>query len=574
MKTADATTLLRTVAREKGAISLAVLPDEVLAPYVDRMSRYPLAIKWVVGQVALGKDINVALGDLTSSTGDVAKFCFAHVFDSLLSENARLVLYALAAYGKPLVRGVLSHASNLAVEELDAALRDLSIASLVVPTQQTKADGTIETRYELLPLTREYIYSRLQAHPQIFRPIKSRIEMVWNLIEEAERAGKQYRYSLRDMGADTEEEKVAATWAITGYQKYQAGDYDGAVEAFNRAAQTAPHFPAIYRNWATVESEAGFYEKADELMKKATRLNPHDSRLWFVWGNIEKRRQRYDRAYECLKKALELAPNDAPILGALGEVEKRRGNHESAHKLLTSALKEGAFDVPRRRHEIVCYTSLADNSRRWAESLLRDQRKEECLTKLEEAYQYAVKAAELGKDDLRAQDTLREVCLDLAIRYLNVDGLERARPYFERTIVRNPRRAKEKRSVEAACHYLADALLEANQSEEARKYYNLGRKCLSEGTRHAEHYQELAFEFSHERTNARLYHIVQGKGYGFLEFLDSSGQTAFLHFSQVIPKTSLEDFEAMKGTVFSIIPEKGDKGPVAKRARPIREVDK
>jgi LuxR family glucitol operon transcriptional activator len=141
----DAIVLLRTISREKGIEDLARLPSEVLSNYVDRMSRYPLAIKWVVGQVALGKDIDLAIADLTSSTGDVAKFCFEHIFDSLLNESSRTVLYALAAYELPLVRGVLSHISDLSAEQLDDALRDLTIASFVTPNHDKKDDGSIET---------------------------------------------------------------------------------------------------------------------------------------------------------------------------------------------------------------------------------------------------------------------------------------------------------------------------------------------------------------------------------------------------------------------------------------------
>ncbi|OFZ55449.1 MAG: hypothetical protein A3D92_19130 [Bacteroidetes bacterium RIFCSPHIGHO2_02_FULL_44_7] len=109
MSRKDAVTLLRTLAREKGADHLAKLPEDVLEAYVDRMSRYPLAIKWVVGQVALGKDLNVAVGELTSSSGDVARFCFEHIFESLLDHNAKMVLYSLAAYDRTLTRGILTH---------------------------------------------------------------------------------------------------------------------------------------------------------------------------------------------------------------------------------------------------------------------------------------------------------------------------------------------------------------------------------------------------------------------------------------------------------------------------------
>ena len=567
MNIKDAIILLRTIAKEKRVKTLVELPDSILSKYVDKMSRYPLAIKWVIGQVALGKDINIAIGDLTSSTGDVAKFCFEHIFDSLLNEEARTVLYALAANDKPITRGVLSHVSNLSPENLDIALRSLTIASLVIPAHNKSADGTIETRYELLPLTRNYIQSKLKSHPEIHRDIKNRTEMVQSLIEEADRAGRYYRYSLRDMGAESEEEKIAATWSITAYQRYQAGDYDIAVEHFNKAAQIAPNFPAVYRNWATMETEAGFYEKADELMKKATKLNSKDSRIWFVWGNIEKHRQRLDRAYGYFKKALDLSPKDAVILGSLGEVEKRRNNFENADKLLKKALKEGASDVSSRRHEIICNTSLADNLRRWSELLLRDRRSEDALNKLKESYKIASEVAKLAKDDYRAQDTFREVSLSLAYLLLHLEGLHKAKQYFEDAIVQSPRRAKEKKITAAACYKIANTLIEDGNIEEARKYYNMGRKSLLHYSNLNEHYKTLALEFSQNRSKGKLYRIIEGKGYGFLELEGQTGQTVFLHYSEVLPEISDGEFENMKDSIFSFFVEKTDKGLAAKRVR-------
>src|SRR5215831_12634220 len=330
MSKKDALVLLRTVAREKGVDDLVRMADDVLATYVEKMSCYPLAIKWVIGQVALGKDINVAVAGLTSSTGDVARFCFEYIFDSLLNENARLVLYSLAMYEKPLTLGVLSHVANLEPEALESAIRELTLASLILPTQTMVGDEAVETRYELLPLTTNYIRTKLTERPEINRLMRSRIAMVQTLIEEADKAGKAYRYSLADMGAETEEEKIAATWALTAHQKSQAGDYSGAVDALRRATQIAPNFPALYRNWAIIEAGSGFYDQADSLMKRSTNMDPNDPRLWFAWGNIEKDRQRYDKASEYMTKALVLSPNDAPILGSLGEIEKRRGNYQEA----------------------------------------------------------------------------------------------------------------------------------------------------------------------------------------------------------------------------------------------------
>lgn len=570
MNTGDSVTLLRTIAREKGVQRLAELPDNILSKYVQKMSRYPLAIKWVVGQVALGKDMNLAIGALTSSTGDVAKFCFERIFDTFLNDDARIVLYALAANDRALVRGVLSHVSNLLPQQLDTALRSLTVASLVVPAHFKSSDTSIETRYELLPLTRNYIQSRLQSHPEIYRDIKNRTEMVQNLIEEADKAGRQYRYSLRDMGAESEAEKVAATWAFTAYQKYQADDYDGSVEAFKKAAQIAPNFPAVYRNWATMESDAGFYQKADELMRKATSLDSNDSRLWFVWGNIEKRRRRYDRAYRYLKSALNLSPDDAPILGALGEVEKRRGNFEEADGLLRKALT-GSFSVSHRRHEIICHTALADNLRRWAQLLSKDRQPEGALNKLKEAFRSASKAIELGKDDIRAKNAYLAVSKDLAVLLLRLEGVDSAMPYFDSAITQKPKRWKERKINEGCCFYLAQALLRSERSDVAKKYFNLGKKALFSDSKFFGKYKELGAEFSQQRSKGKLYRVFPNHGYGFIELEGETGQTIFLHISEVLPKVSSEEFEDMKGSTLSFIVEQTEKGPQAKAARFAKE---
>lgn len=563
----DAIILLRTISKEKGIDSLMRLPDEVLSNYVNKMSRYPLAIKWVIGQVAVGKDIDSAIGGLTESSGDVAKFCFEHIFNNLLTEDAKLVLYALAANQKPLVRGVLSHLTNLPPDRLDKSLKDLTKASLIIPTQRKTVENTLETKYELLPLTCNFIQSKLQSHSDIHREIKRRTEMVQNLIEEADRAGKQYRYSLSDMGAQSDEEKIAATWANTAYQKYQAGDYDGSVEAFRRAIEIAPYFPALYRNWATMESEAGFYEKADKLMVKATKLDPNDSRLWFVWGNIEKRRQRYDKAFDYLSKALKISPNDAPILGALGEIEKRRGNFKQADILLRKAL-EGSFSVSHRRHQIICYTALADNLRRWSESLNKDRQVDETLRKLREGYEFACKAKDLDKDDYKAHYVYLQICKDYAISLLRAKGLEVAKPFFDKAITKKPQKTKERKINCICCLYLANQLINSN-IEEAKKYYNIGKKSLFPGSGLFNKYKELGLELYGDRYTGKLYDVNYNRGFGFIELNENTGQSIFVHISDFVYKITNDEFYNMKNQILSFNIEKNEKGFIAKRVRTV-----
>lgn len=563
----DAIVLLRTVAREKGIDDLVRLPDDTLGKYVHQMSCYPLAIKWVLGQVALGTDINIAVAGLTAPTGDVVKFCFEYIFDSLLTEPARMVLYSLAVFDKPLTRGVLTHVANLEPDALDSAIRDLTLASLIIPNQALTSDGTLETRYELLPLTTTYIRTKLGGSPTVNRQIQKRIEKVRHLTDEADKDGRDYRYSLFNMGAKTEEEKIAATRAQTAHQKSQAGDYAGAVDEFKRATEIAPNFPMLYRNWAIAEARFGFDEQADALMKKATSMDSSDSRLWYSWANMERDRQRYENAATYMRKALELSPNDAPILGALGEIEKRRGNYEDASILFLKSIQGSK----KQWNKLVCFTALADTLTRWGESFFRDKRAEEGLAKLRQAHQAAVTAAQLAGDDPRAKIVLADVCLSLGKRLLSLSGLDTARPYLEAAIVRNAQKYKVRRTTQYSCYLLASELLRQGKIDDAKHFYSIGLEVRLDRGRIAEVYKQLGNEFSDEITTGTLVRIVWSEGYGFLKPEAGPIDEVILRYTNVVPKISLLEFQELQGREFSFVLQPGHRGPnpEAKTARMI-----
>ena len=57
-KEKEAIYLFRQLAKDKQIASLLPLENDVIKKYVNKVSNYPLAIKWVIGQIARGRDIN------------------------------------------------------------------------------------------------------------------------------------------------------------------------------------------------------------------------------------------------------------------------------------------------------------------------------------------------------------------------------------------------------------------------------------------------------------------------------------------------------------------------------------
>lgn len=572
MSSRDAVQLLRTLAMEKGATGLAKLPEATLAGYVDRMARYPLAIKWVVGQVALGKDVEGALSNLASPTGDVARFSFERIFSYGLSDNARLVLFALASYDKPLTRGILSHLTNLVPEDLDSTLRELTIASLVIPSHVEVSDARIETQYDLLSLTRNFIRSKLMATTDVRATLQARIQALRTLLEESERASRQYSASLPYMGAQTEEEKIAATWVIAGIRKFQAQDYPGAIQAFERATQIAPHFAAAYREWASVESQAGFSDKADELIRKAAALGPKDPTIWTTWGVIDMRRQQYDEAVRQLLKALELNPNDYYTIQVAAEVEKRRGNFEEATKLLKLILERDDSRPPApARTRLIASTSLADNLRRWSEQLRGERKYDLGLDRLREALEYARQGLELDHSDAHAGDTYKEVSHDLGVALLRAGHKAEAIRYFQEAISATPVTRRARMVTARACYFVTSVLAVDGSIDEARKYYELGRKFVLDGTTLLSRYDELSLEFTGARVMGKVVEVIADRGFGFVEPDNQTGRRVFVHISSFLPEPTNEEFAKLLGMRVSFLISSGPKGPNAKRASVLQE---
>jgi LuxR family glucitol operon transcriptional activator len=471
----DAITLIRTLARDKGINSLAKLPDELLYKYAQQMSCYPLVIKWVIGQVALGKDLDLLVQTISSTSGDIAKFCFEFIYDQVLHENARIVLCCLAASDTPLTRGILTHISGLKTEDLDEAVRLLVLASLVI-SEPRKGDGdTVITVYSLLPLTYAYLKSKLQSNPDLWRTIQDRMSVIGRQIEEAEKASIHYKYALQDLGATTDEERIAASWANTAYQLFQAGNYVGAIERFKRAVEIAPNFSRLYRNWATVESAMGYQSSANELMTKATKLSPSDPSLWLTWGNLERRQSHFEQARTYLRKALALSPNDGVILAALAEVEKWRSNYAEADQLFRKALSATPESIGGR-HEVITLTSSADNLCRWADQLHKNAQNEAAFVKATEAFEQINRASSVESRDARVLETKRDIAFQTALIISEIRDINDALPFFDKAIIVRPTKFKDKKLSIISCYYAAQKLAASGRIDEAKKYFLAGEK--------------------------------------------------------------------------------------------------
>lgn len=471
LKEKEAIRLFRIICKEKSLSGLIKLDDLIIKQYVNKVYRYPLAIKWVLGQVAIGKNISDIIDKINETSSDISQFCFEQIYSELSTES-KIILCTLSLYEDMVSKGIVKYISNLDEKIFEDSVYSLVLVSLILPEQRiNKENQEINVMYSLLPLTRGYVKAQLGKDIGLKRQIQDRMITVDNILEEAERAKKQYRYSLSNLGAISEEEKVAAMLAQTGYQKYQAGAYLDAVESYKKAINIAPRFASIYRNWAIMESNEMHWIEADNLMDKASKLSSTDIQIWLAWGNIKRKNDKIKEAYTYYQKAYELSPNDNVVLNSLGQALSRMGEYEKADDYLIRALNIGG-EIPNNRHLIINYTCIAENLRKWAESLVADRNPKEAEKKLIKAFDDMKMILELDNSDYKSTMLLREIILSLGHLKKNNNEYDDAMSYLNELIKMPTIKFKELEINVRASLEIVDIYMRQNKNEDAKNALN------------------------------------------------------------------------------------------------------
>lgn len=414
LKAKEAVYLFRQLARDKQLPSLGSLPDETIKNYTSKVSFYPLAIKWVIGQVARGKNINAVIDAIHTTDSDISKFCYEQIF-STLTENCKKILYTLSLLDASPNSSVLEYVVELDDQDFDDAVEDLILVSLVIPEQFQNERKEISTRYTLLTLTKGYTRIQLGKNIDLREHLKNRINQVESTISTTERAKKEYKHSLYNFGAKSDEEKIATIIAQTGFQKYQAGQYIEAVEEYKRAIKIAPGFAPVYRNWAIMEAYENHLTEAEQLMEKAAQLDQTDPQIFLIWGNIYRKSAKHMEAHKKYLIAHALAPDDPIILNALGQAKGWLGEFESANLLLTKALNSKFDSV---KHEIICRTSLAENLIGWGDFLKKDRNYKEAESKYLLAVDHCMIMLDTNSRDVKVFNALSKANLRKGQLYL------------------------------------------------------------------------------------------------------------------------------------------------------------
>ena len=513
----DAMQLFRIIAKERNRQDLLHLKDGIVSKLVRGVKHYPLVIKWSIGQVCLGKDLNAAFSQIFAGESDIAEFSFNDIF-SLLSDNSKVILFSMIVYGdKPVSGHVLKHLTNLTDDQFEDVVRELMMTSFVF-SENKEMDSRMVIEFSMLTLTRGFVENKLDGDEKTKQMLQTRYYHLSEQIKELEKSKSGYYQLLFSLSIKTPEEQVAFNYVKTAKELYYK-DIDNAEKNFEQAIKIAPGFPYAIMEYSKFKFKTGHVHKALELAKNAIQVDPENYHSWFSYGISLRKAGKFPEAIESLQKSKELNPKHLPIFNELGRVYTFTGDYEKAEAEFVGALKEEKY--PNFRHELMTLQFLADNYKRWAEAFGLRRDIDGQIEMLNKAFNTIQKALEIAPNDRRIWKLYHKICKDLGLVLSKKKGFSEGKPYLEKCF----RKMKfgqtmiipDSDMIAEACFYLA--ALSMNESDrntaQIETYINRGLANCMVGSKHFNKLKKLQNQLLHKVPSEKR---VDDRRYGRIRY--------------------------------------------------------
>jgi tetratricopeptide (TPR) repeat protein len=353
----EAIKFIRQEAEHAAATMLINSGTKELREIVESTGGIPLAIKWVVGQVALGRRVSEAIERIKVLGSAPLEFCFRETFD-LLSDPAKLLLKSIPLFSNPVSSIEFVAVTELPIHQVEEGLVELVRVSMF----NLDPSSTDLPRYYALPMTRYFAQSLSDRGSQ--STMLKRLSRHYQNSEALGELKEQATELFQIVGASTERGQTAALFSQVAFGNYQRGRYDEAIKLFEQAVKLSPRLSFTYQTWATVEWQEGNYTRARELWQEAARLNPNNSLVWRSWGLMEKELGNSQKAIECLREAVRVNEKDKVAWNALGVELSKASKYRESERCLLKALYGEPKSETECHHNVVTYHSLATTLKR------------------------------------------------------------------------------------------------------------------------------------------------------------------------------------------------------------------
>jgi LPXTG-motif cell wall-anchored protein len=132
--------------------------------------------------------------------------------------------------------------------------------------------------------------------------------------------------------------QTAVEWVEKGIAYGKQGEYNKAIEAYNKAIAIDPNDKKALLNKGFAFAELGEHNKAIEAYKKAIAIDPNDKDALLIGGLVFFELGEYNKAIEAYNKAIAIDPNDAAAWAYKGTAFTVLGKYDEAIEAYNKAI--------------------------------------------------------------------------------------------------------------------------------------------------------------------------------------------------------------------------------------------
>jgi tetratricopeptide (TPR) repeat protein len=365
----EAKKLILMDAQDKSVEPLLKATEPVLSDIYKVTGGIPLAIRWIVGWISMGHDVNWICSRVGKSDSPVLEFCFREIYQNLLSPSGREILCLLPIFDHDPSHDELRFVAKMSDEKFEQAIGELVMLSLLNRETKTDQSRIMKTYYSILPLTTSFAQAKLTENRGLEVSARKRLGLYLQRQEKQREAIEQYGYALERVGATTEKGKLAALQAQLAFAAYQRGNYNEATSLFKQAIDVDPNLAYTYQLWGMIERQEGNIGKAEELFREAARLNPTNPIIWRSWAMMKREMRDLDGSEKLLQEGLKHRPSDKASIHSLAVLQSLKGNHEYADRLFRRIYTPHPRNFEDTKNNLYIFAARAENFRKWGEVL-------------------------------------------------------------------------------------------------------------------------------------------------------------------------------------------------------------
>jgi LuxR family glucitol operon transcriptional activator len=375
MSERDATQFFRRAAAAQNQVDLQRAKQDVVDRWCKKLSYSPLAIKWFISSVTLGRDPGEVLTRDSKSYQDLLQFSFRNLYESL-TELGRTLVHAIHAAGSPLTKTQIlllleAFASRATNDEVEMAIRALVNASVVRRRLGSKPDQAL--RYELGSFAQQFLSIVERPRREFVASVQQHLRHMRNATEESERRAAHYSYDQFAIHCHSPDERLVGARLRQALDLCRVGRTGEALQLVDDAERLMPQFSETRRVRAMILRDTGDYVRAREELEACIDLDPSNRIGKYVFGLLLVNELKdFDAAKEVAQSALESDPNELPVQSLLALALQRGGRLKDAIEIYEKLLPR--LEETRPRIRVAILDQAADTCRRLAE---RDQRERE-----------------------------------------------------------------------------------------------------------------------------------------------------------------------------------------------------